>query len=107
LAALSVGTSEGWARSERGEGVFVGLLTGTERPEQVPQHPECDDAGRAVEDLRDGDESTTVLYSDCPGGVVVERVVQVTANTLMWVQVRSADRATANRVLDDVDTHGL
>ena len=33
-------------------------------------------------DTRDGDDSTTVTYSDCPGGgVIVERVVQVTANT--------------------------
>ena len=59
-------------------------------------------------DTSDGDDSTTVTYSDCPGGgVIVERVVQVTANTLMWVQVRSDDRATANRVLDDVATHGI
>src|SRR4051794_28804913 len=48
--ALSVGTSEGWAGSEHGEGVFLGLLPGTELPEQLPQHPECDTAGRAVMD---------------------------------------------------------
>ena len=61
-----------------------------------------------IEDSQDGDDSTTVVYSDCPGGgVIVERVVLVTANTLLWVQVRSDDRATANQVLDDVDTHGI
>ena len=59
-------------------------------------------------DSQDGDDSTTVVHSDCPGGgVTVERVVLVTANTLMWVQVRSDDRATANRVLDGVETHGI
>jgi hypothetical protein len=37
----------------------------------------------------------------------VERVVQVASNRLLWVQVRSADRATASQVLDSVETHGL
>jgi hypothetical protein len=106
--ALSVGTTKDWVDSEDAEGVFVGLLPSTELPAQLPQHPECDTAGRAVMDSQDGDDSTTVVYSDCPGGgVTVERVVLVTANTLMWVQVRSADRATANEVLDDVETHGI
>ncbi len=107
--ALSVGTSKDWAsEGAGGEGVFLALLPGTELPKQVPQHPECDTAGRAVMDSQDGDDSATVVYSDCPGGdVTVERVVQVTANTLLWVQVRTTDRAAANRVLDDVETHGL
>jgi hypothetical protein len=108
-AALSVGTTSEWAGEDSdGEGVFVALLPGTELPERVPRHPECDTAGGPVMDTRDGDDSMTVTYSDCPGGgVTVERVVLVTANTLMWVQVRTADRAAANRVLDDVVTHGL
>jgi serine/threonine protein kinase len=106
--ALSVGTGTGWPDSQKGEGVFAALLPSTTLPEQVPQHPECGEAGRAIQDTQDGDASTTVFYADCAGGgVSVERVVQVTANTLLWVQVRSADRATANRVLDDVRTHGL
>ena len=59
-------------------------------------------------DSRDGDDSATVTYSDCPGGAVtVERVAQVSTNTLLWVQIRSDDRATANAILDDVQTHGL
>jgi hypothetical protein len=37
----------------------------------------------------------------------VERIVQVSTNTVLWVQIRSDDRATANHVLDDVETHGL
>ena len=39
--------------------------------------------------------------------MIVERVVQLTANRLLWVQVRSDDTATANRVLDDVEAHGF
>jgi serine/threonine protein kinase len=107
--ALSVGTSKDWTSAgSTGEGVFVGLLPSSALPEQVPQHPECDSAGRTVMDTRDGDESMTVTYSDCPGGgVTVERVVQITANTVLWIQIRSDDRATANNVLDDVETHGI
>ncbi len=72
----------------------------------MPQHPECDAAQDPVDDQSDGDPSTTVVYTDCPGGVTVERVVQLAANRLLWVQVRSADRATANAVLDGVVVHG-
>ena len=109
FAALSVGTTSDWAKRSKGaEGVFVGLLPSSGLPEQLPQHPECESAGRAVVDSQDGDDSTTVVYSGCPGGgVLVERVVLVTPNTLLWVQVRSDDRATANQVLDNVETHGI
>ncbi|HEX5086645.1 MAG TPA: protein kinase [Nocardioides sp.] len=108
MPALSVGTSPDWAAKGSDEGVFLGLLSATDLPDAVPQHPECDSAGRTVDDTRDGDASMTVVYSDCPGGtVLVERIVQVSTNTLMWVQIRSDDRATANGVLDDVETHGL
>jgi hypothetical protein len=107
--AVSVGTDDGWAADGgSAEGVFVALLPTSGLPAQVPQHPECSDAGRAIQDTQDGDDSATVFYTGCPGGaVVVERVVLVTPNTLMWVQVRSGHRATANSVLDDVTTHGI
>jgi hypothetical protein len=109
MPALSVGTSRTWAADgSTGEGVFLGLLSSTELPDSVPQHPECDTTGRTIDDTRDGDSSKTVVYSGCPGGgVLVERVVQVSTNTLLWVQIRSDDRATAIHVLDDVHTHGL
>ena len=109
MPALSVGTSKGWAsKGSTDEGVFVGLLNSTELPDSVPQHPECASAGRTIDDTRDGDASKTVVYADCPGGtVLVERIVQVSTNTVLWVQIRSDDRATANHVLDDVETHGL
>jgi hypothetical protein len=38
---------------------------------------------------------------------MVERVIRVNASQLLWVQVRSEDRATANRVLDSVTTYGV
>jgi len=40
------------------------------------------------------------------GGVVVDRVVQVNATSLLWVQVRSHDEATAEGVLGSVKTQG-
>ena len=73
-----------------------------------PQHPACDNAGALIEDLQDGDSSMTVFFNGCPGAdVTVERVVQLTSNRLLWVQVRSEDRATANRVLASVTTTGI
>lgn len=109
LPALSVGTSSTWATGGGGaEGVFAGLLPGTELPNPLPQHPECGDAGERMDDDNSPlGNSATVVYSSCPGGVTVERVVQVTTTQLLWVQVRSADRATANDVLDSVAVHGM
>jgi serine/threonine protein kinase len=107
-AALSVGSGRDWTTSEHGEGVFVSLLPGNEMPKELPQHPECGAEGSTDENTRDGVVYSTRTYTDCPGGgVTVERVVKVTNSSLLWVQVRSDDRATAYRVLDDVRTHGL
>lgn len=105
--AISVGTSADWSDDEDGEGVFVGILPGTELPDRVPQHPECETAQEPVDDTIDGDPARTALFTDCPGGVVVERVVLLAENRLLWVQIRSDERATANAVLDDVDTRGI
>ncbi|WP_416366402.1 hypothetical protein, partial [Nocardioides sp.] len=106
LPALSVGTSADWAALAGAEGVFVGVLPGTELPDQVPQHLECSTATDPVFSV-DGD-TVTVFYSDCPlDTLVVERVVQVNRSQLMWVQIRSDDRPTANRVLSAVRALGL
>lgn len=105
--ALSAGTRVDWAEHDGAEGVFVGLLEGTELPDPLPQHPECGSAGSPVDDVEDGDASRTVTHLDCPGGVLVERVVHVTTDQLLWVQVRSTDRATAARVLDSVVSYGM
>ncbi|WP_228387917.1 MULTISPECIES: serine/threonine-protein kinase [unclassified Nocardioides] len=106
--ALSAGTSAGWHHPDRpGQGVFVGLLPGAELPAQLPQHPECGEAEAPQDDRVDGDPSRTVVHQGCPAGVTVERVVQVTDDQLLWVQIRSADRATAVRVLDSVVAHGM
>jgi hypothetical protein len=105
--ALSVGTSKHWTDVDStSQGVFLGILPGTKLPDQVPQHPECGHAQEPVDDTIDENPTRTVLYTGCPGGVTVERVVQLASNRLLWVQVRSATRATANNVLDDVVVHG-
>ncbi|MFI5622493.1 serine/threonine-protein kinase [Nocardioides sp. NPDC051685] len=105
--ALSVGTSSGWASEPDGQGVFLGILAGTELPDQMPQHPECGPPRDPVTDSTDDGDVVTVLYPDCGDGVTVERAVLVADNQLLWVQVRSHDTATANRVLDGVETHGF
>ena len=105
---LSLGDADDWRQADsRGQGVFIGILPGTRLPSQVPQHPECGRAQAPVENLADGDASVTVVFTDCPHGVTVERVVRVASNRLMWVQVRSRDRVTANVVLDEIRTHGM
>lgn len=106
--ALSVGTSESWSEGADtdDQGVFAALFPGTAVPELIPQHAECLTAEDPVGGSAD-EPATTVVFTGCPGGVIVERVVQVAANRLLWVQVRSADRATANDVLDSVETSGL
>ncbi len=106
--ALSVGTSADWDERPGAEGVFVGILPGVELPKRVPGHPECDRAQEPVSGLPGGGAALTVFYTGCDGdGVVVERVVQLTDNRLLWVQVRSATTGAANRVLDAVETYGF
>ncbi|WP_036571454.1 serine/threonine-protein kinase [Nocardioides sp. URHA0032] len=106
--ALSVGTVTDWTDvSSRAQGVFLGILPGTELPARMPRHPECASAQEPVPGTFGGHPSRTVLYTDCPGGVTVERVVRLAANRLLWVQIRSASRATANNVLDDVQARGF
>ena len=86
----------------------VGMLAGEKLPSRVPGHPDCESSDGLVRDTRDGDASMTVYFVGCPGPqFIVERVVQLTSNRLLWVQVRSDDRRTANRVLASVDTIGI
>ncbi|MGE3378425.1 MAG: serine/threonine-protein kinase [Nocardioides sp.] len=88
-----------------GPAVFAGLMPGAALPELLPGHPECDDVRPRVRGGA-GERSETEVHTGCPG-VVVERVVRVTDNRWLWVQVRSDDSATANRVLDGIRVHGL
>jgi serine/threonine protein kinase len=105
--ALSVGSAAGWTEADStAEGAFLGIMPADELPSVMPGHPECATAEEPV--IEGGDSpSTTVVHVECPGGVTVERVVQIAGNRLLWVQVRSADRATANQVLDSVETSGF
>jgi hypothetical protein len=107
--AIATGSKPGWnTDADRGPGVFVGILASDKLPSRVPQHPACDTAGALIKDQQDDDDSMTVFFSGCPGvDIMVERVIQLTSNRLLWVQVRSDDRGTANRVLESVDTVGF
>jgi eukaryotic-like serine/threonine-protein kinase len=108
--AISAGGTAGWnAEGSTAPGVFVGLMPGQEIPEQMPGHPECGPPAEPNETtLADGDDAVTVAYSDCPGdAVTIERVVQVSKSQLLWIQVRSKDQGTANRVLDAVRISGM
>ena len=100
--ALSAGDGADWQRG--GQGVFVGLIAATALPTTLPQHPGCT-AGPTRSGTYHSDPAMTVVSTGC-GAVLVERVVQVSAAQLLWVQVRSDDRATAEQVLDSVRTHG-
>ncbi len=106
---IATGSRPGWnTADDPAPGVFVGLLRGEKLPSRVPQHFACENSGELIKDLRNGDESMTVFFSGCPGAdVVAERVVQLTSNRLLWVQVASDDRGTANRVLQSVTTYGF
>ena len=74
----------------------------------MPEHPECDSAGRPVMDSLNGDESATVAYAGCPGGTSRSSgSSRPRSNTLLWVQVRADSPATAYQVLDSIRTHGL
>jgi serine/threonine protein kinase len=100
--ALSVGDTADWQKS--GQGVFVGLLPETKLPSTLPQHPGCT-PGRTETGTFHSDPAETVVSTGC-GAVIIERVVQVSAGQLLWVQVRGDDEATARDVLDSVRTHG-
>jgi serine/threonine protein kinase len=101
---IAMGSRPGWnTGDDPAAGVFVGLLPGEKLPSRVPQHFACESNGELIKDVQDGDESMTVFFSGCPGAdVIVERVVQLTTNRLLWVQVASDDRPTATRVLASV-----
>jgi serine/threonine protein kinase len=107
--SLATGSRPGWNTEEDpAEGVFIGLLAAEKLPSRVPGHPDCASSDELIRDQRNGDDSMTVVWVDCPGPrFIYERVVQLTSNRLLWVQVRSDDRSTANRVLASVDTIGI
>ena len=104
FSAISAGTTADWNGVDQpAPGVFVGILAGDELPDQVPQHPDCQADSTAVTE-----DAITQYFRDCPGaGVTVERVEQVTANQLVWIQVRSEEVGTAIEVLESVDVRGL
>ena len=107
--SIAAGVRPGWnSDGDPAPGVFVGILAGDKLPSRVPQHFACTANDPLIEDKQDGDDSMTVFFTGCPGAdVTVERVIQLTSNRLLWVQVRSNDRPTANQVLESVATYGI
>ncbi|WP_210503138.1 serine/threonine-protein kinase [Nocardioides xinjiangensis] len=107
--SLAAGTRPGWnSADDPAPGVFIGVLAGDELPSRVPQHADCAESRSPIYDEKEGDSSMTVVFTGCPGAdVTVERVIRVNQSQLLWVQVRSEDPRTANRVLESVDTFGI
>lgn len=108
-AALAAGTRSGWnSDDDPGEGVFVGVLPGDRLPSRVPGHPECSVQRGPYFDEKEGDDIMTVFFSGCPGvDFMVERIIRVNQNQLLWIQIRADDSPTARRVLDSVRASGV
>lgn len=106
LPSLSAGTEAGWGENQDGEGIFIGVLAAADMPEQLPGHAECATVLDPVSDTDGQDPVLTQVAIECPGGVVVERVRQIAVGRYVWIQIRSADRATASEVLRGVDVSG-
>jgi len=102
-SALAAGDRPDWRLS--GQGVFVGLLPESKLPTSMPRHPGCSSVGKARTSTS-GDPSLTVTSTGCPG-VIIEQAVQLSDSLLLWVQVRSDDDVTAERVLSSVQTRGI
>ncbi|GAB3017090.1 serine/threonine protein kinase [Nocardioides flavus (ex Wang et al. 2016)] len=107
--SIASGTREGWnSEDDPAPGVFVGILPGEKLPSRLPSHPECGPSRGPIFDERDGDDYMTTFSYDCQGlEVTVERVVRLNQNQLLWIQIRSDELGTANRVLDSVTTYGV
>ena len=107
--SVAAGTRSGWnSDDDPGEGVFVGILPGDKLPSRVPGHAACPVQRGPYFDEKNGDDIMTVFFSGCPGvDLTVERIIRVNQNQLLWVQIRTADRKIANRVLDSVRAAGV
>ena len=106
--ALSVGTARTGPEEGAARGSSSRCCRAPSCPSRCPSTPSAGPLDGPIDDSQDGERLAHRRLLRLPGrGVIVERVVQVAANTLLWVQVRSDDRATANQVLDDVETHGI
>jgi hypothetical protein len=107
--SVGAGDAEGWNEdTDPGEGIFIGVLPGESLPASMPGHPECEDRRGAKSDRHLGGRSTTEEFTGCTdGAITIERIVQVNANQLLWVQVRADDLAVAYDVIDSIRTKGL
>lgn len=91
-------------------GVFLGVLSGPKLPATLPTHVECSAREEQSESNVRSFPAITRVDRDCGDGTfLLERVVQVDKNKLLWIQVRAADRSQAvdvadSFVYDDDDT---
>jgi hypothetical protein len=108
--SLAAGTRSGWnSDDDPDEGVFVGILPGDKLPSRVPGHAACPvQRGPYFDENSEGDEMMTVFFSGCPGvDWMVERIIRVNHNQLLWVQIRSHERRVATRVMESVEALGF
>ncbi|MFZ2501133.1 MAG: hypothetical protein WAW88_00480, partial [Nocardioides sp.] len=100
--AISIGSDGSWRkRTSSAPGVFAAFLPGNDVPDDMPRHREC-----AKEQATTVPDEKTLIFTGCPGGVIVERVTQVDPERLLWVQVRAESKATAEAVLASVKLRG-
>ena len=104
--ALSVGSSVRLGEPTVARASSSACCPAASCPRPCPATPSAARAEDAIDDDRDGDRSMTVYFTDCPY-VTVERVVQVAANRLLWVQVRAAPAAPPSPSSTRSSTHGL
>ncbi|WP_370247352.1 serine/threonine-protein kinase [Nocardioides sp.] len=107
--ALSVGNGPDWPQATDGEGLFVGLIPSATLPDVLPGHPDCASARGVTGDRTPDGVQRTQVFEQCADGdgVVVERVVQVADEQIVWIQVRAARIADATAVLDSLQLRDL
>ena len=105
--ALSVGTSRDWATSSGGDGVFVGLLrhaaagAGAAAPRVRAPGRAMHDSERRRRRPRSSTPTARAAASSSSGSCRSRRTGCCGSRSA------ATDRATANQVLDDVETHGI
>lgn len=99
----------GWRASvystPNSEGIFVGILPGG-LPNALPEHTECRQSGSLDQSQVDSRPAATRSYSFCSGApFVLERLIQVTPDKLIWVLIRADEQDLLDEVANSV-VHG-
>ena len=105
--ALSVGTTSDWNDAKvHADGVFIGVMAGSQLPGHLPRHPTCVPHDQYTGSTAEGRPEKTLTYTSCPGGVVVERAILLLGERVLWIQVHSSDEDEAYDVLASVRIAG-